>query len=114
MKGRVLMIGVNVAVGERVKTHVSVVIDKNNKVIHVLDLDMGRTITNSIDEVWPEIFKFTRDTDNANSWEWILYHTDGHISLYDLSGGSFTNVELDESKLYLPFKDECVLRLANY
>lgn len=77
------------------KTHVAIKMDKKQKVIHVLDLNLkGTSLTNSIDIIYNDIAKdlFV----NAEDYQWILYHTDNHISQVHLNDSiSFTNVPMD-------------------
>lgn len=91
-----------VKVGE---TEIEYFIDYLERAIHILDLDFrqSRTLTNSIDPRWQKklIYQENLLTDILD-FDWILYHTDGIISLYKEYNFSFANEAV--IKIHEPYK----------
>lgn len=79
---------------ETYKSSISIVrclihVDQLNKRIHVLDVNEKNTtsVTNGIDSIQNKILERHNLTGNVSDWLWVLYGTDGVVSLYD---GTFT------------------------
>lgn len=65
--------------------HVQIFIDPDNRRIHVLDQDAEGTmsVTNGIDQIQQEILEKHRLDGEINDWQWVLYGTDGVVSVFE-------------------------------
>jgi hypothetical protein len=88
------------ALGNPVKTHMEACCDPETKVVHVLDLDQGRTVTNAIDNIYGQIFQALKLEGDCEDWQWYLYATDGLVSRYIIQDERIAHLPQDDPAIF--------------
>lgn len=84
-------------------TEVQVYYNKFTNVIHVLDMDKGKTVTNAIEDLLKPIHADLRLPGDPRSYTWYLYGTDGYVSEYKANGPMFKYVETGDPLIHVPY-----------
>lgn len=86
--------------GDNIKTSVEIDYNKFTNVIHVLDLDQGKTVTNAIEQLMPKIHTKLKLLGELGDYTWYLYGTDGVVSEYYVSSGRFKQLSETDPLLH--------------